>query len=119
MGRTRCHTRLPKHKGRRCLNKPIKNELHCCCHTLKTKESSLEEVFYPTTVNMCSETERRHCKRCHESTHISLINEENMCVVCVFKLETFIKEFYKEQARKAKELKEAEELAIAALLEIK
>ena len=106
MGRTtRCQSKVTKYKGRRCLNKPVRNELHCCCHKPKTKESSLEQVdLLPTRVNMCSETERRYCKRCHESTHISLINEANMCVVCVFKLETFIKEFYKEEARKAEKL---------------
>jgi len=115
MGRTRCQTKLTKFKGRRCLNKPIRNETYCRCH----KPSTKEEEELSTRTNMCSDSERRYCKRCHESTHISLINDANMCVVCVFKLETFIKEFYKEQARKAEELKEAENFTIEALLDIK
>lgn len=100
MGKTTCQSIVGK---RRCRRSPIKNTACCHSHTRVQKSSPLVNILTDEHVGV----DRKYCKRCHQSTHISVLTETNMCVACVYTLERFIKEFYRaEELRK----KEAEKL---------
>ena len=97
MGKTKCESKVGK---RHCRKSPIKNTKCCYSHTcVESSPSKLSQL-----VNILTDAEvgvdRKYCKRCHQSTHISLLTETNMCVACVYTLERFIKEYHKEELRK-------------------
>lgn len=102
MGKTKCESKVGK---RRCRRSPIKNTT--CCYTHRHTQAKPSS---PPLLNVLTDedvgVDRKYCKRCHQSTHISVLTETNMCVACVYTLERFIKEFHKEELRK-KEAAEA------------
>ena len=92
---TKCQSNVGK---RKCKRSPNKNTSCCHSHTA-AKFKPLVNVLVDENVG----TNRRYCRRCHQSTHIDVLTETNMCVACVYTLERFIKDFHKEQLRKKKE----------------
>jgi hypothetical protein len=103
MGKSKCESTVGK---RRCRRSPIKNTGCCHSHT-RVKSKEIRPAIINTLVNVLTDEEvgegRKYCKRCHQSSHINVLTEENMCVACVYKLERFIKEFHKEELRKKEE----------------
>lgn len=96
MGKTKCESKVGK---RRCRRTPIKNTTCCYSHTRAQKSSPLVNILTDKDVGV----DRKYCKRCHQSTHISVLTETNMCVACVYTLERFIKEFHREELRRKEE----------------
>jgi hypothetical protein len=96
MGKTKCESKVGK---RRCRRTPIRSTTCCHSHTSVQKSSPLINILTDEHVGV----DRKYCKRCHQSTHVSVLTETNMCVACVYTLERFIKEFHEEQLRKQEE----------------
>ena len=102
MGKSKCESNVGK---RRCRRTPIKNTACCHSHTNVKSKEICASVINPH-VNVLTDEEvgegRRYCRRCHQSTHISVLTETNMCIACVYKLERFIKDYYcyQEELRK-------------------
>ena len=97
MGKITCQSKVGK---RQCRRSPIRNTTCCHSHTCVQKSS-------PLLINILTDedvgVDRKYCKRCHQSTHINVLTETNMCVACVYTLERFIKEFHREELRKKEE----------------
>ena len=102
MGKITCQSKVGK---RRCRRSPTRNTTCCYSHTRVQKSSPLVNILTDEHVGV----DRKYCKRCHQSTHIHVLTETNMCVACVYTLERFIKEFHKEELRKKEEAEETEE----------
>lgn len=101
MGKAKCESNVGK---RRCRRTPIKNTTCCHSHTRVKKSSPQVNILTDEHVGL----DRKYCKRCHQSTHTSVLTETNMCVACVYTLERFIKEFYREELRKKEEAAKVE-----------
>ena len=101
MGKTKCESKVGK---RRCRRTPIRNTTSCHSHTCVQKSSPLINILTDEDVGV----DRKYCKRCHQSTHVSVLTETNMCVACVYTLERFIKEFHREELRKKEEAQKLE-----------
>ena len=103
----KCESKVGK---RRCQRTPIRNTTCCYSHTCVHKssnQSSRPSLKLNPLVNILIDERvginRKYCKRCHQSTHTSVLTETNMCVACVYTLERFIKEFHREELRKKEE----------------
>ena len=106
MGKTKCESNVGK---RRCRRTPIRNTT--CCHSHTGVQTSSNQSSSPLVNILTDEdvgVDRKYCKRCHQSTHISVLTETNMCVACVYTLERFIKEFHREELRKKEEAEKLE-----------
>ena len=109
MGKITCQSKVGK---RQCRRSPIRNTTCCHSHTSSCVPSFSNNPSSPLVNILTDEhvgVDRKYCKRCHQSTHINVLTETNMCVACVYTLERFIKEFHKEELRKKEEAEEAEE----------
>ena len=101
MGKTKCESKVGK---RRCRRTPIRSTTCCHSHTHVQKSSPLVNILTDEHVGV----DRKYCKRCHQSTHVSVLTETNMCVACVYTLERFIKEFHREELRRKEEAENLE-----------
>ena len=109
MGKTKCESKVGK---RWCRRTPMKNTTCCHSHTCVQPNPSSPSSKLSPLVNILTDehvgVDRKYCKRCHQSTHTSVLTETNMCVACVYTLERFIKEFHREELRKKEEAEKLE-----------
>ena len=105
MGKTKCESKVGK---RWCRRTPMKNTTGCHSHTRVQSSSNQSSPLVNILTDEHVGVDRKYCKRCHQSTHTSVLTETNMCVACVYTLERFIKEFHREELRKKEEAEKLE-----------